>query len=213
MDVTDYIAEMLEAIDSLMGRPETMSVPDPSILMFHQNLSDRRIWLDLTVDDSVLEYVRWILYWNRKDSGKEAADRKPIWLYIFNYGGSADFMWMLLDVIASSETPVYTVNMGRCCSAAALIFMTGHKRFMLPYASVLIHEGSSEITGDAVKVIDQAESYKSMVKKMKTYILEHSNIPAATLNRKKNNDWELDSETCLKFGVCDVIAEKLSDIF
>lgn len=212
MDFSEYMDDMLEEIESLMAKPETLAIPDPNILMFYKNLSDRRIWIDFTVDDRVMEYGRWIIHWNREDIGKDPAERKPIWVYLFNYGGSADLMWMLLDIIAASETPVYTVNMGKCCSAASLVFMTGHKRFMLPYASVLIHEGSSEITGDAVKVLDQAESYKTMVKKMKTYILEHTNIPAAMLNKKKNNDWELDSETCLKYGVCDVVAEKLSDI-
>ena len=212
MDVNEYIDEMLEEIEDAMTKPETMMVPDPNLLMFYQNISDRRIWIDFSVDERVIEFSRWIINWNREDAGKDPADRKPIWVYLFNYGGSADLMWALMDIITASETPVFTVNVGKCCSAAALVFMTGHKRFMLPSASVLIHEGSSEITGDAVKVIDQAESYKTMVKKMKTYILEHTNIPAAMLNRKKNNDWELDSETCLKFGVCDVVAEKLSDI-
>ena len=212
LNATEYIVEMLESISESMASPETLAIPDPGTLTFYQNLSERRIWLNLGVDDTILEYSRYIMRWNKEDEGKPVEERKPIWVYIFSYGGSADFMWMFTDMIKASETPIYTVNMGQCCSAAAMIFMTGHKRFMLPSASVLIHEGSGSIEGDAVKVIDQAESYKAMVKRMHNYILAHSNIPAGTLSRKKNNDWELDSETCLKYGVCDVIANNLSEI-
>lgn len=195
-----------------MGSPETMAVPDPGILSFYHNLSRRKIWLDLTVGDTFLEFARCIMRWNEEDAGKPIEERQPIWLYIFNYGGSADFMWMFTDIISTSETPVYTVNMGKCCSAAALIYMTGHKRYMLPTATVLIHEGSGQIEGDAVKVIDQAESYKAMVKQMHNYILAHTNIPASTLTRKKNNDWELNAADCLKYGVCDEVVTSLAKI-
>lgn len=212
MNTTEYIIEMLEGIEEAMNTPQSMSIPDPALLSFYHNLRERRIWLNLEVNEVVLEYARYITRWNIEDSGKPVDQRQPIWLYIFNYGGGADYMWMLTDIIAASETPIYTVNVGKCCSAAALIFMSGKKRFMLPQATVLIHEGSGEIAGDAVKVIDQAESYKSMVKKMHRYILAHSSIPATTLTRKKNNDWELDSETCLKYGICDKVVTSLSEI-
>ena len=203
---------MLEEIEASMNNPETFSIPNPGMISLMKNMSEQRIWLDLTVDETVLEYVRYILRWNMEDAGIPPEDRKPIRIYIFNYGGGADYMWMLTDVIAISETPVYTVNMGQCCSAAALIFMSGHKRYMLPMSSVLIHEGSSEISGDAVKVLDQAKSYESMVKRMHRYIIDHTKIPSATLTRKKNNDWELNAETCLKYGVCDRVIESISEI-
>lgn len=213
MNPIDYITEMLESIESGMSKGDTMSIPDPAILTFYSNLSERRIWIDLCVDDNVLEYARWIMRWNAEDKGKPTEERKPIWLYLFNYGGGADYMWMLTDIISLSETPVYTVNVGQCCSAAALIFMAGHKRYMFPTATLLIHEGSGQIEGDAVKVMDQAASYKAMVKKMHDYILAHTQIPSSTLSRKKNNDWELNSAECLKYGICDEIVDKMSVLF
>ena len=212
MNTTEYIAEMLESIEEQISQPETPAVPNPCLVTLCHNLSERRIWLDLAVDEQILEYTRFILRWNIEDAGKPIEERKPIWLYMFNYGGGADLMWMFTDIISTSDTPVYTVNVGKCCSASALIFMTGKKRFMLPSATVLIHEGSSEISGDAIKVVDQAESYKAMVKQMHDYILAHTNIPAGTLSKKKHNDWELDAKTCLKYGVCDEIVEHLSGI-
>ena len=212
LEVNDYIVELLESIDESINSPANLSLPDPSAVTFYQNLKERKIWINLGVDETMLEFAKYIALWNKEDEGKQKEERKPIWVYIFCYGGSMDFMWMFADVIAASETPVYTVNMGQCASAAAIIFMTGHKRFMLPSASVLIHEGSGTIAGDAVKVFDQAENYRAAVKRMHNYILAHTNIPSGTLAKKRNNDWELDSETCLKYGVCDRIIESLSEI-
>ena len=82
----------------------------------------------------------------------------------------------------------------------------------MPSATVVIHEGQNQIGGDAVKVIDQAESYKVVLKRMHEYIISHTNIPKSMLTRKKNNDWEINSEDCLKYGVCDHIVESISEI-
>lgn len=191
----------------------TLQLPDPDLLAYYKHLTGRRIWADYEVDDSFLTVASNILLWNIEDAGKPVEERIPIWLYMFNYGGSADIMWMIIDVIKRSETPVYTVNMGQCGSAAALIFMAGHVRYMFPMASVLIHEGAGKIDGDAIKVLDQAESYKAMIKRMRDYILANTDIPPAILTKKKNNDWELNSELCMKYRVCDKLVTKISEVF
>jgi len=209
----NYIEGMLQEIMESISDPSTLAIPNPGLLTYYQNLKERRFWIDFAVDENVLEYARYIIQWNIEDASIAPEERKPIRIYLFNYGGSADIMWMFTDIIQKSLTPVITINMGQCGSAAALIFMAGHKRLMMPSATVTIHEGSNQIGGDAVKVIDQAESYKVMIKKMRNYIISHTKIPSATLNKKRNNDWELDSEMCLKYGVCDKIVDTITDIF
>jgi ATP-dependent Clp protease protease subunit len=102
--------------------------------------------------------------------------------------------------------------MGYCASAAAIIFVSGHKRFMMPLSSVMIHKGSAQIAGDAQKVIDQADSYKKEIKKMRDFIADHTSIPSRTLSSKQNNDWEIDAEYCLEHKVCDVVVSTLDDI-
>lgn len=187
-------------------------LPDPELVSYYTLEKERKIWLDGEVDINMLEYERLILRWNIEDSGKPANERKPIWLYLMNYGGDADMMWSFIDTIESSVTPVYTVNMGVCASAAGIIFLSGHKRFMLPRGRVVIHEGSASLSGDSTKVFDAADSYKSSLKAMKEHILKKTNIPAKLLNKKRNNDWELDSAFCLEHGVCDIIVKTMDEI-
>ena len=70
-------------------------------------------------------------------------------------------------------------------------------------------EGTPSLT---VKVVDASESYKQDLQKMKKYILDRTEIPSSTLSKKKNNDWTLDADDCIKYGVCHHIVETLDDI-
>ena len=97
---------------------------------------------------------RLILRWNIEDAGKSTEERRPIKFYIMSYGGDLDYMWALVDIINMSKTPVHTINIGVAASAASLIFISGHKRIMAPNSKVIIHEGSTKVSGDAVKVMD-----------------------------------------------------------
>lgn len=164
------------------------------------------------MDAPCMELERMILRWNMEDKGIPPEDRKPIYIYLHSTGGYAYYMWSLIDTMLASVTPVYTVNMGQCMSAAALIFMAGHKRFMMPRAKVLIHQGYNKIEGEAQKVMDQTASYKKELKEMQDYILSRTAIPASSLSKKKNNDWELDAAYCLDHKVCDRIIQSLEEI-
>lgn len=172
----------------------------------------RKIWIDISVDAMILEYERLILRWNMQDKGIDPSQRKPIWIYLCNYGGSADMMWSFIDMIQTSRTPIYTVNMGQCASAAGIIFIAGHKRFMMPRATLMIHKGNALFAGDGQKILDQADSYKKDIKQMRDFITKYTTIPPRTLSSKQNNDWEIDAAYCLEHNVCDVIVSSLDDI-
>lgn len=188
------------------------SLPDPSEITYYVLEKSRKLYLDCDIDENALNVQKMILRWNMEDAGIPVEERKPIWIYVFSPGGSIIYMWAICDAINLSKTPIYTVNVGIAASAASLIFISGHKRYMFPKATVLIHEGSAELSGDAIKVMDQSEAYRKSLKQMKTFILEKTSIPPKELNKKRANDWELDSDYCLKNGVCDVLVSSLDEI-
>ena len=197
--------------------PAMDNVPDnrlplPDEISYYVLEKERKLFLDYDIDAPVMEIERMIFRWNMEDRMKSTNERKPIWIYMLSPGGYGYYMWSLVDVIAASKTPIYTVNLGSCMSAAALIFMAGHKRFMFPNAKVLIHQGSNKIEGDAQKVQDQAASYKAELKQMQDYILSRTSITASMLNKKKNNDWEIDAKFCLENGVCHTIVSSIDEV-
>lgn len=188
------------------------TLPDPDEISIHLLQQKRKIYMDYDVDETLTSIHRLLLLWNMEDKGKPKEEREPIWLYIMSYGGNLDDMQMLLSAIEASTTPVYTVNIGSAHSAASLIFISGHKRFMAKNAKIIIHEGSAVIGGDAQKVQDQAESYKKAVQWMKDYILSHTNIPKKDLMKRRTHDWEIDAEYCLNYGVCHTVITSLDEV-
>ncbi len=204
--LTEALSEILSTVS------KDTNFPDPDYLAYHQLLKDRIVYIETAVDECMLRIHKQIMLWNTEDRGKSIEDRKPIKIVIMSYGGSCDYMWMIIDMIKASQTPVYTYNIGVAHSAAGLIFMAGQKRFMTKSACVMIHEGSAGFDGDASKVLDATESYKKCLQRMRGYILECTEIPKATISRKKANDWELDADECMKYKVCDAIIDSVNDI-
>lgn len=187
-------------------------LPHPDQVSYYVLENDRKMYLDTDVGTDILAIQRMILRWNMEDKGLKVEERKPVRLMIFSYGGDIDYMWSLIDTIETSTTPVLTYDMGVAASAASLIFLAGSKRFMMPRAKLVIHEGSAKMAGDSVKVLDASDSYRKVIKKMKDYILAKTEIPAAVLGKQKNHDWELDADYCLKYGVCDRVIESLDEV-
>ncbi|MCQ2458283.1 MAG: ATP-dependent Clp protease proteolytic subunit [Clostridia bacterium] len=206
-----YVPQIPEAVRTIIVR-QNPGLPMPDLVSYYVLENDRKLYLDGDVDNNILNQQRMILRWNMEDAGKPEEERRPIYLYIFSTGGDVDVMWSLVDAIETSETPVYTVNMGVAASAAGIIYLAGHKRFMMPRSRLVIHEGSACMAGDAVKVMDASESYKRMIRQMKDYIISKTKISSATLNRQRCHDWELDATYCLEHGACEKVVNSIADV-
>lgn len=205
------MSELFELDLDKLKVPDKM-LPDPDNLSYYILENERKLYLDVDIDECVMSIHRMILRWNIEDKGKPVEDRMPIRLYIMSYGGDLDYMWSLIDAIEASVTPVYTINVGLCASAASLIFMAGSKRYMLPNAKVLIHEGSAQLGGDAQKIFDASDTYKRQIKQMKDYILARTEIPPQQLNKKRNNDWTIDAAQCLEYKICDQVVATVDEV-
>lgn len=210
----DYI-ELEDLVDGMLdviGHPETLKLPQLQQVEDYILYGQRRIWLEEQVDNGVLEVERRIFLWNLADRELLAEDRKPIWMYIFNYGGSSDAEQSLIDVMDASITPIYTVNLGVCLSAAAEIFTAGKKRFMLPNARTMYHQGFVATQGDVQKVNNQMADYNRQLEKTKHFLLERTKIPPELYEQHKYDDWWLDADECIRYGVCDHIIRSLDEV-
>lgn len=208
-DLDELVQSILRNLDVEIP---SCTLPEPDMVSYWKLVQDRKFYLDYCIDSNVMGLQRAIFLINVKDKDVPVAERKPIYIYIMSTGGSLEYMYTLIDAIQLSKTPVYTVNVGIAASAAGLIFMSGHKRFMMPMSKILIHEGSAELEGDAGKVMDAVDSYKKDLKHMKEFILSRTEIPKNLLNKKRPNDWTLDANECLNFKVCDRIIESLDEV-
>jgi ATP-dependent Clp protease protease subunit len=79
-------------------------------------------------------------------------------LWINSPGGSVSSMLAIRDVMRLIPCDVSTVALGLACSAGQFLLTSGArgKRFALPHARILMHQGSAGIGGSAVEVEVQA---------------------------------------------------------
>lgn len=128
---------------------EALLVTDRSSLeevMMVKDMQQRKIWLHDEIDiETVSGAIHNIYQYNREDADLPVEGRKPILLYIASNGGSVDAGFALIDAIQTSKTPVYTINTGYWYSMGFLIGLAGKKRFAMPNATFLMHDGSNFI--------------------------------------------------------------------
>lgn len=191
---------------------ENLQLPDPELVTYYRNLEDRVIWIDYGVDESILEISKLIMYFNKLDKDIPIEDRQPIKLLLYSYGGDGQACFSLLDIIALSKTPVWTINMGVAMSAGLLILLAGHKRFCLKNSTALAHSGSGGTSGTFEQTEAQMKDYQRFVKTMRDYIIERTDIDTKTLNKYKNKEWFLYSEDQLKYGIVDKIIDDIDEI-
>ena len=180
---------------------ENLQLPNPSLKQFYEDYDNRIVWMDDEITDvNTIEISKMIIKWNKEDKDIPVEERKPIKILIFSPGGNLYATLGLIDVMLLSKTPVYTYNMGIAMSGGLLLLLAGSKRYALPRSSVLIHSGSSEQGGTYEQIEAQTEAYKKLMKIMKDYILERSEIDSRTHKKLSSKEWYLyiDFANCIK---------------
>lgn len=189
---------------------DTMALPDPALLDYYRELEERIIWIDEDIDDDTLNVVKKITQWNRDDKKKPPEKRKPIKIIFYSFGGSLDVHNTLIDVIKLSKTPIWGINAGRCMSAAAMIFLSCHKRLMLENASFLFHQGSGAFSGTFGEVMAQMAEYQQSVDKLTQFMVEHTKYTAEEVEENISGEWYIRAEEAIEKGVCEEIITDMS---
>ena len=191
---------------------ENKQLPNPELLTYFSDLEDRIIWIDSEIDESTLLIVKQILAWNREDKEISIEERKPIKLYFFSPGGDLDVNNALIDVITFSKTPVWGINLNRCCSAAAFIFLSCHKRFMMPNAYFIFHQGSGAFQGSFQEIQSQIEDYQEAVCQLTEFMLSRTSYSTEEVMEKIVGEWYVRKNEAIEKGVCDKVITSLEEI-
>lgn len=140
-------------------------------------LNDRTIIINDVVGTDILEAASLqIMKFNKIDKDIPAEKRAPIWIYIQSPGGSVMAGLNLVDIIESSETPVYTVCFSNCSSMAFHIFISGHKRFAFKNSILLNHDGEVSVNNSSSKAKDTMAFFNSLEERIKNHVIEKTNI-------------------------------------
>lgn len=175
-------------------------------MFYLRDLNQRKLFLNADIDQfSVADAAKHIMQFNKEDKGIEVEKRTPIILYVTSNGGAVDAGFELIDIIQSSKTPVYTVNLGYQYSMGFLIGLAGHKRFATRNAKFLMHDGSNFVFGSGTKVQDQMEFQKRVEARIKDYILSRSKLTREEYDNKLRVEWYLFADEAKEKGFTDYI--------
>lgn len=209
--VAAYEEEELKNMSSLELVSDPEAIIDVEATLESFDFRQRSIFLteEITQDhaNSVFEVIR---FWNEIDRMDEIPkdEREPIRIYINTPGGDLDATFSIISSIKLSETPVHTVTIGTGYSGGFFIGISGHKRYGYPYSSYLFHEGSSMDGGDAHKFIQRTDFYKKQLARLKKLVIDNTKISSEQYDEYRKDDWFMEPEDALKYGVIDEIVKE-----
>ena len=139
--------------------------------IYSRLLKERIVFLGSEVDDQVANVVTaQLLFLEAEDPDKDIS------LYINSPGGAAYAGMAIYDTMQFVKPDVETICLGMGMSAAAMILCGGAagKRYALPNAKIMIHQGSAGFRGAPVDIEIQAREILSITRRMAEIIAEHS---------------------------------------
>ena len=164
-------------------------------------LSHREVELAGEVDaDSVNALIRELRYLQRQDPEGE------ITMYINSPGGGVDSGLALYDVMQTVSCPIRTVCVGLAASMAALLFISGSRRDMLPHSRLMIHDPLIVQTGgSALRLKAVSDDLMETRQITARVIAEHSGRSLEEILEKTATDSFFRAEEAVAFGLADNI--------
>jgi ATP-dependent Clp protease, protease subunit len=165
-------------------------------------LRQRIVFLGQEVDDQVANLIiSQMLYLEAQDPESD------ICLYINSPGGLAYGGMAIYDVIQHVRPDVSTVCVGMGMSAAAMVLCGGApgKRFALPSARIMIHQGSAGTRGAPSDMEIQLREVMALTRRMGEIIAHHSNRPLDEVMKDIDRDKFMTPEEAVAYGLIDGI--------
>ena len=134
--------------------------------------------------------------------------------WIHSPGGSVTAMLAIRDVMRLIPNDVVTVALGLACSAGQFLLTSGTKgkRFALPHARILMHQGSAGIGGSAVEVEVQASDLRYTRDVMLGLIAEDTGQTVERIFEDSLHDRWYTAEQALDYGFIDHIVQSFDEL-
>lgn len=173
-------------------------------------LLDRRILvLGEEVDDaSANRLVAQLLLLSADDPHSD------ICLYINSPGGSVLAGFAIYDTMQLIPNDVATVAVGFAASMGQVLLCAGApgKRFALPNAQVVMHEGSAGLFGAAADVEIQAANLQRTLDRLRRLIAHHTGHTIEQVTEDVGRDRWFDAEAAREYGFVDSVATTFDDL-
>ncbi|WP_036499347.1 MULTISPECIES: ClpP family protease [Nocardia] len=135
-------------------------------------------------------------------------------LWIHSPGGSVPSMLAIRDVMRLVPCEVSTLALGLACSAGQFLLSAGTrgKRYALPHARILMHQGSAGIGGSAGEVEVQADDLRHTVNTVLGLIAEDTGQPFDRIYEDSLHDRWFTATEAREYGFIDHIVDSFDQV-
>jgi ATP-dependent Clp protease protease subunit len=163
-------------------------------------------------EEKISEIIHAMLYMNEINKAqKEEKKKKEIKFYLSTYGGSADDMFALYDMmkLIQKDTEISVVGMGKVMSAGVLILAGGThgKRKIGRNCRVMIHSVIAGNQGSLHNLVNEMEAIKDLQEMYIDRLVEETKMTKIQLKKmleQKVNVY-LSAEKAVEYGIADEI--------
>jgi ATP-dependent Clp protease protease subunit len=170
--------------------------------IYSRLLRERIVFLGQPVSDDVANVITaQLLFLEAEDPEQDIS------LYINSPGGDSYAGMAIYDAVQYVKPDVKTICTGMGMSAAAMILCGGApgKRYVLPNAKVMIHQGSGGFRGSPADIKIAAEEILEMTRRMAEIISRHSGQTVERVMKDIDRDRFMAPDEAVAYGLVDEV--------
>ncbi len=170
--------------------------------IYSRLLKERIIFLGTEVDDTVANLViAQLLFLESEDPAKD------IKLYINSPGGSVYAGLAMFDTMNVIKPDVSTICVGMAASMGAVLLSAGAKgkRFALPNAKIMIHQGSAGFSGTPSDIEITAREVLKSRQKLDQILAERTGKSIDEVHQDTDRDYWMDAAEAKAYGLVDSV--------
>ena len=189
-------------------------IPNPTILereghierawdVYSRLFRDRIIYLGTPINDDVANLViAQLLFLNSDDPDRD------IQLYINSPGGDVVAGLAIYDVMQHVKPEISTVCIN-ASSMATVLLASGAKgkRYILPNAEVMIHQGSAGFQGATPDLEIHMKHVLKLIGRLTEILALHSGQPVEKVKRDSDRDYFMSAQEAVEYGVVDHVLQ------
>jgi len=163
-------------------------------------------------EEKAAELIQALLFLNELNILEpEEEKRKPIEFYISTYGGNADDMFALYDVMnfVKKKTAIQTIGLGKVMSAGVLLLAAGTngKRKIGKNCRVMIHNVLGAAAGSLPNLVNELSAIEQLQEDYVNALAENTKMTKTQLRKKLNEKINvyLSAEEAIELGIADII--------
>jgi ATP-dependent Clp protease protease subunit len=181
---------------------EKTSLGERAYDIYSRLLKERIIFLGTEIEETVANLViAQLLFLESEDP------KKDIKIYINSPGGSVYAGMAMYDTMNLVKPDVSTICVGLAASMSAVLLAAGAKgkRFMLPNAKAMIHQGSAGFSGAPADIEITAREVLSWRQKLDQVLAQHTGQPVDRVHKDTDRDYYMSAQEAKDYGLIDNI--------